>query len=47
MAHGVGRIINMRKFAIFALLAAAAAALLKRQRAREFDESIWEEPREV
>ena len=37
----------MRKLAIFALLAAAAAALLKRQRDREFDESIWEEPREV
>lgn len=37
----------MRKLTIFALLAAAAAALLKRQRDREFDESIWEEPREV
>jgi uncharacterized membrane protein YhaH (DUF805 family) len=37
----------MRKFAILALLAAAAAVLLKRQRDREFDESIWEEPREV
>jgi hypothetical protein len=37
----------MRKLAILALLAAAAAALVKRQRDREFDESIWEEPREV
>ena len=34
----------MRKLTIFALVAAAAVALVKRQRDREFDESIWEEP---
>lgn len=37
----------MRKLAILALVAAAAAAFLKRQRDREFDESIWEEPQAV
>lgn len=47
MAHGTGREDPMRKLTLFALLAAAAAVLLKRQRDREFDESIWEEPREV
>ena len=35
----------MRKLTILALAAAAVAAFLKRQRDREFDESIWEEPR--
>lgn len=34
----------MRKLAIVTLLAAAAAYLVKKQRDREFDESIWEEP---
>ena len=47
MAHGNRQGNPMRKLTIFALLAAAAAALVKRQRDREFDESIWEEPREV
>ncbi len=36
---------EMRKLTILALAAAAVAAFLKRQRDREFDESIWEEPR--
>jgi hypothetical protein len=35
----------MRKLTVFAIAAAAIAAFLKRQRDREFDESIWEEPR--
>lgn len=34
----------MRKLTVIALLAAVAAVLIKRQRDREFDESIWEEP---
>ena len=37
----------MRKFAIFAALAGLVSAVLKRQRDRELDEAIWEEPREV
>lgn len=34
----------MRKLTLIALAAAAIAALVKRQREREFDESIWDEP---
>ncbi len=34
----------MRKLTLIALAAAVVAALVKRQREREFDESIWEEP---
>ena len=34
----------MRKLILLALAAAAVTAFLKRQRDREFDESIWEEP---
>jgi hypothetical protein len=37
----------MRKFAIFAALAGLVSAVLKKQRDRELDEAIWEEPREV
>jgi hypothetical protein len=35
---------TMRKLTIIALLAAAASYFVKKQREREFDESIWEEP---
>ena len=34
----------MRKLTLLVLAAAVVAAFLKRQRDREFDESIWEEP---
>jgi hypothetical protein len=34
----------MRKLTIIALLAAAVSYFVKKQRDREFDESIWEEP---
>jgi hypothetical protein len=34
----------MRKLTVLVLAAAAVVAFLKRQRDREFDESIWEEP---
>ncbi len=37
----------MRKFAIFAALAGLVSAVLKKQRDRELDEAIWEEPRDV
>ena len=37
----------MRKFALFAALAGLVSAVLKKQRDRELDEAIWEEPREV
>ena len=37
----------MRKFALFAALACLVSAVLKKQRDRELDEAIWEEPREV
>ena len=37
----------MRKFAIFAALAGLVSAFLKKQRDRELDEAIWEEPRDV
>jgi hypothetical protein len=37
----------MRKFAIFAALAGLVSAVLKKQRDRELDEAIWEEPREI
>jgi hypothetical protein len=37
----------MRKLTLIALVAAAVAAFVKRQRDREFDESIWEEPSEA
>ena len=37
----------MRKFALFAALAGLVSAILKKQRDRELDEALWEEPREV
>ena len=37
----------MRKLTFVAMIAAGVAALLKRQRDRELDEAIWEEPRDV
>ena len=37
----------MRKFALFAALAGVVSAILKKQRDRELDEAIWEEPRDV
>jgi hypothetical protein len=37
----------MRKLTILALAAAAVAVFIKRQRDREFDESIWEEPQDA
>ncbi len=41
------RVSGMRKLTIVAVVAAAFAALLKRQRDRELDEAIWEEPRDL
>lgn len=37
----------MRKLILLAGLAGLVAAILKRQRDRELDEAIWEEPRGV
>ena len=37
----------MRKFAFLAALAGIVSALLKKQRDRELDEAIWEEPRDL
>ncbi len=37
----------MRKVAILAALAGLVAAAVKRQRERELDEAIWEEPRDL
>ncbi len=37
----------MRKIAILAALAGLVSAVLKRQRDRELDEAIWEEPRDL
>jgi hypothetical protein len=37
----------MRKLVVVAALAGAVAAALKRQRERELDEAIWEEPRDL
>jgi hypothetical protein len=37
----------MRKLALLATLAGIVAAVLKRQRDRELDEAIWEEPRDL
>ncbi len=37
----------MRKLALIAAIAAGIAALLKRQRERELNEAIWEEPRDL
>ena len=38
---------DMRKFALFAALAGIVSAILKKQRDRELDEAIWEEPRDL
>jgi hypothetical protein len=38
---------HMRKLLLLSALAGAVAALVRKQRERELDESIWEEPREV
>jgi hypothetical protein len=37
----------MRKFFLLAALAGAIAAVMKKQRDRELDEAIWEEPRDL
>ena len=37
----------MRKFAFVAALAGLVSAILKKQRDRELDEAIWEEPRDL
>ncbi len=37
----------MKKVLFILLAAAAAAFVLKRQRDRELDEAIWEEPRKL
>jgi len=37
----------MRKFALLAAVAGIVSAILKRQRDRELDEAIWEEPRDL
>ena len=37
----------MRKLAVFAALAGIVSAILKKQRDRELDEAIWEEPRDL
>jgi hypothetical protein len=34
----------MRKLAFLAVLAAGVAAVLKKQRERELDDAVWEEP---
>ena len=49
MAHfpPVSKELPMRKLAFVAVIAAGVASFLKRQRERELDEAIWEEPRDV
>ena len=51
MAHGQSSLRKgafvMRKIAILAALAGLVSAVLKRQRDRELDEAIWEEPRDL
>jgi len=37
----------MRKLAFLAAIAGLVAAALKRQRDRELDEAVWEEPRDL
>ncbi len=37
----------MRKLALLATLAGVVAVVLKKQRDRELDEAIWEEPRDL
>ena len=37
----------MRKFAFLAAIAGLVAAAMKRQRDRELDEAVWEEPRDL
>ena len=37
----------MKKLLFILMIAAAAAFALKRQRDRELDEAIWEEPRKL
>lgn len=37
----------MKKLLIVMILAAVGAVLLKKQRERELDEAIWEEPRNL
>jgi len=37
----------MRKLTLLAALAGVVAAVLKKQRDRELDEAIWEEPRDL
>ncbi len=47
MAHVVAspKEFAMRKLAVLAALAGLISAVLKRQRDRDLDEAIWEEPR--
>ena len=49
MAHdtSVTTGVDMRKLAFFAALAGIVSAILKKQRDRELDEAIWEEPRDL
>lgn len=37
----------MRKFALFSAVAGIIAFLFKKQKDRELDEAIWEEPRNL
>ncbi len=37
----------MRKLALFTMIAAGIAALLRKQRERELEEAVWEEPRDL
>ena len=37
----------MRKLLLLSAVAGAVAAVMKRQRDRELDEAIWEEPRDL
>jgi len=37
----------MRKLMLLAMIAGAVASVLRKQRERELDEAIWEEPRDL
>jgi hypothetical protein len=50
MAHGpLSTLLEvvMRKLLLFTAIVGAVAAVLKRQRDRELDEAVWEEPRDL
>ena len=38
---------RLGKIALFAAIAGVVSAILKKQRDRELDEAIWEEPRDI